>query len=271
MYLGALQPARFIEPPVGVGDDVEVVGHDARRGQLCAQHAAIAGLQVDAHPGHPLTDVSGQAAQAGAQGGLALIRQDGQQATGGEAGDGDDQVLAAEAVLVDAEGDRLRLTHQCGPLAPRHGQPLEHPAGLSIAHLMAPPESREGELAESCQEGHLGGHADACAGGHAGQACREGAATVGAPEAPAMDQQPQAPSAEEAPQQAARPRRASMDPCRDDAAARTAVRHGWFDGHQRIFWLVGDGQHAVSLEPEQAPDIFFHGRWFLPSCLKLDG
>src|SRR3990172_6532881 len=80
---------------------------------------------------------------------------------------GDDQVLAAEAVLVDAEADRLALTDQRRPLAPRHGQPLERPAGPAIAHPMAALEGRKGELTEGRQEGHLGGPADPRAGGRA--------------------------------------------------------------------------------------------------------
>src|SRR3972149_5684931 len=42
---------------------------------------------------------------------------------------GDDQVLAAEAVLVDAEADRLALTDQRRPLPPRHGRPPARPGG----------------------------------------------------------------------------------------------------------------------------------------------
>ncbi len=46
-----------------------------------------------------------------------------------------------------------------------------------------------------------------------------------------------------------------MDPRADHAAARAAGLGGWLDAHDRIALLLDDFEHAVSVEPEQAPDI----------------
>jgi len=53
-----------------------------------------------------------------------------------------------------------------------------------------------------------------------------------------------------------------MHPRRDHAAAGTAVL-GWrLDPHDRVPVVPGHLEHAVSAEPQQAPDIVIHGRWF---------
>lgn len=103
-----------------------------------------------ATPDHPLGDLAGQVTQEAAQGGLALVGHDGHEAAGGEAADGETRSLPPEARLVDTERDGTRA-HQRPPVAPRHGQRQERPAGSSIVHPTAPPEGREALLAERRQ------------------------------------------------------------------------------------------------------------------------
>lgn len=186
----------------------------------------MAGLEVDAHPGHPVADIGGQRAEAVAQRRLTLVGQDGHQAAARQAADRDDQVLAPEAVLVDPQGHGSLGPHQGRPVAPGHGQPLERPAGPAVAHAVAPLERRGREFPERRQHVGRRGHAHARPTGHPRQARGEGPPAGGAPEPSAMDQDPQPAAAQERPQDAARSARPRVDPGRDDPAAGTAVLRG---------------------------------------------
>jgi hypothetical protein len=76
-----------------------------------------------------------------------------------------------------------------------------------------------------------------------------------------VEREPQPAAIDEGPPQPAGPGRAGVEPRADDTAARTAGLGRRLDRHDRIDPFLRHAQDSIALEPEQASDIVFHGRW----------